>query len=184
MKFLNDNATAIQALCAVLSLVVTAVLVYQTVRYDKLTNRLADSAESQMRYLTDESEQRRRRLLASIKLLRVELATLPETLADGERMRMATLWDSDELNALLSEAATVGMAPGHHAARLCVRLRRIGDWVSEVKSSSVNAGYDWSKFDWASFELETIAVRTDLKSLWESITESRVPEYDPNRRRQ
>jgi ammonia channel protein AmtB len=61
MDWLNDHASGIQAIAALVTVVTTVVLACITYRYVKLTRTLASSAEEQIRFLRAERETRRMR---------------------------------------------------------------------------------------------------------------------------
>jgi len=151
LEFLNTNAPGIQAVSAIISAIVTVVLVGITWRYVVLTKKIADTAERQLQQLGREEAAKRRQLLTMIKMLRMHLKTLPEEQSKGESMRKATLWDADDLIALQNLAAEVGMAPGQIAAKTGTELRRLSELVTQVKSTNPLQGVRWDQFAWDSW---------------------------------
>jgi hypothetical protein len=142
---------------------------------------LAAATEEQARYVVAAREADRRQLFTLIWMFRLQLETLPKDQAHGEQVRKATLWESDDLGAVRSLAASVGMKPGKIAAETATHLQRISDLVASVKKVDPGYGFRWNEFDWPGWDRARAGATNGLRELWESAVVSREDGYDPNR---
>ena len=146
MDWLNQNASAVQALAAVATLIVTGALALLTARYVRLTRRIADSALEQVGHLKLTSrtvqKQAARALGALSKRIRVPLSGLDrpaarhDQLLDYSRLSQSDISDLEDLARQVSEDAI------RYAGKAAVSLREIMGFIEEARR--INRLTGWS----------------------------------------
>jgi len=146
MDWLNQNASAVQALAAVATLIVTGALALLTGRYVRLTRRIADSALEQVEHskLTSRTAQKQaaRALDALSKRIRVPLSGLDrpaprhDQLLDYSLLSQSDISDLEELARQVSEDAI------RFAGKAAVSLRKIMGFIDEARH--INRLTGWS----------------------------------------
>jgi hypothetical protein len=155
MEWLNQNAGAIQAIAAIVSLIVTFVLVVITGRYVRLTRTLAESANAQVRAQAEARDTRRHDLAANIGVLQRALASIPAGNVPNveQRIRNSIDWSDFDFGHFRTLASEVSRPAAHAAAEIESDMGRLQAIIAEIKSTPLGRGYDWSRFPWAEWEL-------------------------------
>ena len=166
LESMNQNAAAIQAVASILAVVLTGVLVIVTWQYVRLTARLAHVAHRQLEAQEAVVQARRRELLACLKLFRILLAGLPQTLEKAEQIRMASSWDEGDLDKLQRLSAELDDVSGQHAALAVGSLRWLDERIADVKTTSVLQGVDWSRFPWSQWEEHLQRAKAHIEDIW------------------
>jgi hypothetical protein len=129
MGWLNQYASAVQALAAVATLLVTATLAVLTGRYVRLTRRIADSALEQVEHLKITSrttqQQAARALDALSKRIRVPLAGLDASSPRHDQLLDYSLLSQSDIGDLESLARQVSEDAIRYAGKAAVSLRKI-----------------------------------------------------------
>jgi len=152
MTWLNSNAPAIQAIAAVVSVIVTVILAYVTTKYVMLTRELVRNGQENLQFIKEERKadlgERKGRLLALIWHLRMIATSLPDTPSKGEQIRSVAFWsesETQELRALASTFGTFAAELASEAARYLATLAELGKMVQETPPAR---GVEWNKFPW------------------------------------
>jgi len=129
MEWFNQNASAVQALAAMATLLVTAALAVLTGRYVRLTRRIADSALEQVEHLKLTSrtaqQQAARALDALSKRIRVPLAGLDASSPRHDQLLDYSLLAQSDISDLESLARQVSEEAIRYAGKAAVSLRKI-----------------------------------------------------------
>jgi hypothetical protein len=149
--WLNANANAIEAISAVLSVGVTAILVVITIRYVRLTQTLADAALTQSLAQVEASKARRRELQASVNFLWRALQSLPSSARREQHpeqfMRDSIRWDDFDFGRFRTLAAELNPQAASSAATVEAKMQ----WLESQRAQPRNMGLmDWITFPWGS----------------------------------
>lgn len=166
LNFLNENAPAIQALAAVVTMGATIVLVIVTKRYVRLTEGLATTARGQLAHTEQVAVSRRRQLKSLVKALRVHVRTLPTSRERAAKIAQASVWDDADIIALLELAGEAGDKAATTAANAAPAFRWLKDQVAEVKAADKTKGVDWPRFPHDRWAEEMARVNDALRDLW------------------
>jgi hypothetical protein len=169
LRFLNENASAIQAIATVASVVATVVLVAITARYVALTRGLAEAAKAQLIFQREAVESRKRQLVNLVRLLGILLQRIPEDQDGVGRMRYTATWDNDDIAELHRLASELGEEPGKRAAVLVASLRLIKDRIVEVKATPLGRSILFNLDGWAS---ELRLAKEQIAGLWAELGRS------------
>lgn len=163
------NASTIQAVSSVLSVIVTAVLVGITVRYVALTRTLAEAASAQLRSQAEAAAARRRGLQSEITLLINLLDSLPGSGEQGmadKLLRERTIeWADFDFRLFRMAASEVSLEAGQRASVVEAKMKWLGERVRSIKSVDPRIGFDWSNFDWREWNNAGLDVRESLQEI-------------------
>ena len=169
MDFLNQNAPAIQAIASVVSVLVSAALLWITMEYIRLTRTLAEAAHQSLEHEKEAARAQKRHLQSLLRTLRFMLGQLPTDPEQGERLRRVPLWENSDLSEMQELASQVGAQEGQEAALAAVSMRWLRDRVQEVRGADPKKGYDWSRFPWDRWNVESKFARDHLNAMRGSI---------------
>ncbi len=170
--FLNANAGAIQAVAALVSALVTVVLVYITWRYVRLTQRLAEAASAEMSFHEEAEAEKWRELNAYTKLIRSLISGLPAAEQGAVRiMRQAPSWEPGDVMRLQRLAARLDRRAGERAAAVVTAMTWLGERLHEVKTADPDAASDWSRFPWGRWRQEIERATRGLDAIAAAVTE-------------
>lgn len=82
------------------------------------------------------------------------------------QFRTAPIWDAEDVRRLLQAATRHSVEAARESVRLAPDLEYMWGRIHEVRSTSVQQGYDWSRFDWDHWDkrlLSAIAHAYQLK---------------------
>lgn len=171
-KLLNDNAAAVQAVSAISSFVVTAILASVTWRYVQLTRSLVDTARAQFQLQAAAERTKLNRLLSLIRHFEEQIRQLGMPRERGENLRQVVTWQGSDVVELQRLSGHLGEEPADLANRLAAHLAWLQDRVGEVKATDPRIGVNWDRFPWqdwnghlrdASITLGKLQVATALK---------------------
>ena len=165
------HAPSIQAVAALVTSLVTGVLVFITWRYVRLTRRLAEAAHAEMLFHEEAEAEKWRELNAYTKLVRGLISGLPVggQGADGA-MRQAPSWEIGDVVRLQRLAARLDRSAGERAAAVVTAMTWLGERLREVKSSGSADGFDWSKFPWDRWKKELSTAKGGLDLIGATVT--------------
>src|SRR5208283_1486858 len=147
--WLNSNASAIEAITSIASVLVTVVLAFITARYVVLTKTLAEAANAQLLGQVEASRARRRKLASHINFLLEIIESLPDSSRWSQAdsiMRNSTNWDDFDFADFRALASEVSDAASSYAALVESKMRWMAERVNEIKSTPSAHGYDWRAF--------------------------------------
>lgn len=148
LRLLNENSAAVQAVSAVLSLVVTGVLVWITWRYVQLTRSLAETARAQFQLQATAERKKLNRLLSLIHHFEERIGQVAISRESAEQLRLVVTWQADDVAELKRLAGEAGQEPAELANRLTAHLAWLEERVVEVKSTDPRTGVNWERFPW------------------------------------
>ncbi len=151
--WLDVHGPSVQAVATALSVVFTAILVLVTIRYVRLTSRLATSAEAQIGQWKRERDARRMRFLSNIAALRKHLAKLPTDLAAGQpsaikALEGATLWTDDDIAEIKRFGGEFAKLSLNRMAEVTTHLQWLRQRISSGQSNKGGMGFNWNAEDW------------------------------------
>jgi hypothetical protein len=146
MNWLNTNASAVQALATIASLIVTLVLAVLTAKYVRLTRRIADVALEQMQHIkltrTTAQKQAARSLDALSRRIRIPLEKLDPAAPSHRQLREYNLLSQEDISALETLARDVNDQAVLYAGKVAVSLRKIFGLINEARG--VNQSLGWA----------------------------------------
>lgn len=164
LKFLNDNAGAIQAVAAILYVIATIVLVGITARYVSLTRGLLQIQQATGRERA--SELKNVTLTIRSHLLRYPIR--PDTAAG--KMKEALPVEEGDLSRFQTLASQFSVDIGEHAAKMAAAVRWLSARVREVQQTDPKLGYDWSRFPWPQWNEEMARANEHVSEVWRAVT--------------
>ncbi len=180
MDFFNNNASGIQAICAVISVGVLIVLVAITARYLVLIRRITSATQKPSSgQPSGEGKAKQCELLANVKLLRLHLRVLPRDRSKGEAIREAVLWDSEDVAHMQNLSTELGLKSGQLAMKAATWLRQIATMVSDIKAIDPQEGVPWDRFNWDGWETARQSADATLKDLSDAVGETREEDTAP-----
>jgi len=173
MSWLNNNAPAVQAIAAVVSVLVTTVLAFITWRYVRLTGELSETARQELHFLKGEraaqKQEARQHLLTLILHLRKIANQFSGGPSQGEQIRKVTLWSDSSLDDLRSLAVAFGPTVADLAAEASRHLSTIAELAISVQQTPRATGVDWIRFDWTRWKQAIEGAERCLVSLLDRV---------------
>jgi hypothetical protein len=150
LAWLDTHAAAVQALAALATGILTAVLAFVTWRYVRLTAALAQAANAQVEAQRQAAAAQRLRFVGIAAQLGLAVQSLPDDRNDS-KIREAVLWGDDDVTQLTTLAATLGVSTAVEAETAAISLRWLADRVRYVKALplSVDRGGRIPADEWA-----------------------------------
>jgi hypothetical protein len=178
MGWLNQYASAIQAITAVLSLIVAAILVWATSRYVALTGRyveltrlILETSQTQVKQQHHHYLEKIPRLLGLIRPIQKVLDQLPYTKSDAPSLLTVPMWTEEDLRLYQQVASEVSGSAGLIAADSLISLRWIRMQVAAITSTNPNLDVDWSKFPWDRWGPELLQAHKLTNQVWRAVHE-------------
>lgn len=146
LTWLDQHAGAVQAVAALITAGLTAVLVHVTRTYVRLTRQLALAATAEQQRREAEARGLRAAFSALVTRLRQTVPSLP---TEGRRqtadrdIRAAVLWTDDDLHELAHLGAIIAPEAALEMARLIDDLNWLAARAGHVRRIDPKVGYDW-----------------------------------------
>lgn len=169
LDWLAANATLVQAISSIVSVMVTVALAVITYEYVRLTQRMAESSDAQLMILRASVSAKINALAGYVKTLRILVDELPDTLADADRLRTAATWTSDNLAEFQRLASEHSRRAGERAAIVVPSLRWVRDRVDTVKAAKPGESVAWDAFlsdQWTSHKQRA---SLELEAIWDGL---------------
>ncbi len=166
MDFFNNNASGIQAISAMISVLAIIVLVAISARYLALTRKMAEAIQKHGRgHPFGEEKAKRHELLTIIKMFGSYLRMLPGDRSKGEAIREAVLWDPEDILAMQNLSTELGAKSGQIGIKAGTWLRQIAAMVSDIKAIDPKEGVPWDRFNWDGWDAARENAEASLKDL-------------------
>ena len=183
LVWLDTHAPAVQALAALATCILTAVLAFVTWRYVRLTTALAQAANAQIEAQRQAAAAQRLRFVQIAARLGIAVRSFPDD-RNHSKIRGAVLWRDEDVTQLTTLAAILGVPMVIDAETAAISLRWLADRVRCVKSlrqDAMNAGTRIPADEWAKhikIARTTLAIIENRESVPLGLETVSLPERD------
>jgi hypothetical protein len=171
------NSASIQAVSALVAAFASIVLVIITVRYVRLTSRLAHVAEMQVHMQRDAAKAERRVLFGMVTQLRQAVKSLPLDSEPGadQRIRETVSLSDFSYDRFETLASKVSLVAQQWAARAVLDIKFQSQQTEAVRATPPGLGFNYRGFQWPRWKASMEFVQMALDGICEELEKATNP---------